>query len=674
MKNSKYVRSLIHKFRKSHNRSEQLFILFDIVDYYANHDNHAAWKYCENALEISKGLDDSQKVRTMLMASSIAQYLGHNQQSHNFIEQCTSIAEQSPDSSTLYSLIELHKAVMQGRNANVENTIELCQKILATLEEKGSIRELTVLYHTLGLAYSFLGEHNESLIFLQKAYTIVDDLSLLTQKIRIQFTIVEINFRLGNNQFVFEKTAELLSEIQENELITFEGRCRLLRGRTFFHIGQFEKSVEELRLAHDAFQKSNDVQGLSYAAINLSSSYREIGLLKESVAQLLPLLQLEDNKWWEVRYHAYHNLGMIFIIAGDAEKSIELFHMALAQLSDTNDNLDFFTAPAYGNLGYAYLLIKKYDESEMYLQKVLAIFMHSAYGKHIVSALQNIAALNIVNNELDSAHDNIQKSLTISRTIQYKAGILNAINMLAEVYARTNQNNNVIEILQEVFTITSSFPSLRNEMYAHKLLSMAFEELGDGAKALLHLKQYNSIHEKFWNHGVASEVYDVFRVIDSITHEKAHNSVALQKEHLEIVVRQKHQELKSLAIQLTQRNQILHTFKDEVAKSKRKRKKQILPNKLIESITDIETGWTTFYQDFDAVHSGFYDKIMNMYPNLTEAEIRVCCLMKVDLLTKQIAEILCVSPRTIETHRLRIRKKIFEGRNDDLRKYLIHLN
>ncbi len=674
MKNSKYVRSLIYKLRKSHNKTEQLFLLYDIVDYYANHDNQAAWKYCENALELSKGLDDSLKVRTMLMASSIAQYLGLTQQSDIFIEKCTSIAEQSQEKSTLYSLIGLHKAVMQGRNANVENTIVLCQKILATLEEKGSFRELTVLYHTLGLAYSFLGEHTESLTFLQKAYTVADDLSLITQKIRIQFTIVEINFRLGNNQFVIEKTAQLINDIKENELITFEGRCRLLSGRTYFHIGQFEKSIEELSLAHDAFQKSNDVQGLSYAAINLSSSYREIGLLRESVAQLLPLLQLEENKWWEVRYHAYHSLGMIFISAGDAEKSIELFHLALAQLSETNDNLDFFTAPAYGNLGYAYLLVNKYEESELYLQKVLTIFTHSAYGKHIVSALQNIAALNIIRNELDIAHDNIQKSLTISRNIQYKTGILNAINMLAEVYIRTSQYNNVIEILQEVFTVTSLFPSLRNEMYAHKLLSMAFEETGDGTKALLHLKQYNSIHEKFWNHGVASDVYDVFRVIDSITHEKAHNSVALQKEHLEIVVRQKHKELKSLAIQLTQRNQILHTVKDEVAKSKRKRKKQILPNKLINSITDIETGWTTFYQDFDAVHRGFYDKIMTMFPNLTEAEIRVCCLMKVDLLTKQIAEILCVSPRTIETHRLRIRRKIFEGRNDDLRKYLIHLS
>ena len=548
MKNSKYIRSLILKLRKSHNKAEQLYLLFDIVDYYANHDNHAAWKYCENALELCKGLDASLTVRTMLMASSIAQYLGLTQQSHTFIEQCTSIARQSQDKSILYSLIELHKAVMLGRNANVENTIELCQKILATFEEKGSMRELTVLYHTLGLAYSFLGEHNESLNFLQKAYTVADDLSLLTQKIRIQFTIVEINFRLGNNQFVFEKTAELLKDIKENELITFEGRCRLLRGRTYFHIGQFEKSVEELNLARDAFQKSNDVQGLSYAAINLSSSYREIGLLRESVAQLLPLLQLEEHKWWEVRYHAYHSLGMIFIIAGDAEKSIELFHLALAQLSEKNDNLDFFTAPAYGNLGYAYLLCKKYDESEIYLQKVLTIFMHSAYGKHIVTALQNIAALNIVRNEFDNAHDNIQKSLTISRSIQYKTGILNAINMLAEVFIRTHQHNEVINIVQEIFTVTSSFPSLRNEMYAHKLLSVAFEEIGNGTKALLHLKQYNSIHEKFWNHGVASDVYDVFRVIDSITHEKAHNSVALQKEHLEIIVRQKHQELKSLAI------------------------------------------------------------------------------------------------------------------------------
>lgn len=676
MKNSKYVRSLVYKLRTSQKKTDSLFILFDIVDYYANHNNTTAWKYCEIALDTSKSLDETLRVRTLLMSSSIAQYLGDYEKVNSLIEQCRIIALVSQNKVYLSALIDLFLAVREGRKANIPQLIELCSTVIPILEQQGTPRELCTLYHSLGLAHSFLGEHEAALTYLQQAFSIAEQASLLTQQLRTRFSILEIRFRLGDNQYVIEVTKAMLKEITEHELIAFEGRCRLFRGRTYFHIGQYEHSIEELTKALNVFQKAGDIQGEYYAAINLASSYREVGFLSDAVAQLLPLVQLQDEKWWEVRYHAYQLLGTIFITTGDADRAIELFHHALAQLHNVTNNLEFFTAPLYGNIGYAYLLTKKYDEAELYLQKVLSIFTDSSYNKHIVSALQNIAALHIQRNDYEIALECIENSLKISRQILHKFGILNSLILLSELYNRQAQFSKSIEVVQEVFTITLNFPSLRSEMYAHKSLSLAFEELGNGAKALFHLKQYNVLHDKFWSHDVAAGIYDVFRVIDSITHEKAHNSVALQKEHLEVEIRQKHQELRSMALQLTQRNQILNTVKDEVEKintSRVKKKKKSLPKELLASVRTIETGWQTFFAGFDAVHSGFYEKLPSLFPILTEAELRVCCFMKVDLSTKQIADILCVSPRTVETHRLRIRKKLLNGRNEDLRKYLIHL-
>lgn len=676
MKNSKYVRSLVYKFRTSQKKKESLSFLFDIVDYYANHNNTNAWKYCEIALEISKSLDETLRIRTLLMACSIAQYLGDNEKVSSFIEECRAIAGISYNKEYLSAIIDLFFAVREGRKANIPQLIELCSTIIPIVELQGTPRELCTLYHSLGLAHSFLGEHDTALTYLQQAFAIAEQSSLLTQQLRTRYSILEIRFRLGDNQYVIEETKAMLKEITEHELIAFEGRCRLFRGRTYFHIGQYENSIEELTKALNIFQKAGDIQGEYYAAINLASSYREVGFLSESVAQLLPLLQLQDEMWWEVRYHAYQLLGTIFITTGDAERAIQLFYHALAQLHNVTNNLEFFTAPLYGNIGYAYLLTKRYDEAELYLQKVLSIFTDSSYNKHIVSALQNIGALHIQRNDYEIALECIKKSLNISRQIQHKFGILNSLILLAELYNRQSHFEKAIEVVQEVFDITLNFPSLRSEMYAHKSLALAFEELGNGSKALFHLKQYNILHDKFWSHDVAAGIYDVFRVIDSITHEKAHNSVALQKEHLEIEIRQKHQELRSMALQLTQRNQILHTVKKEVEKineSKIKKKKKSLPKELLTSVRTIETGWQTFFTGFHAVHAGFYEKLPSLFPMLTEAEVRVCCLMKVDLSTKQIAEILCVSPRTVETHRLRIRKKILNGRTEDLRKYLIHL-
>ena len=56
---------------------------------------------------------------------------------------------------------------------------------------------------------------------------------------------------------------------------------------------------------------------------------------------------------------------------------------------------------------------------------------------------------------------------------------------------------------------------------------------------------------------------------------------------------------------------------------------------------------------------------------LTAKEKEICYLIKSGLATKEIAEIMCVSVRTVEHHRNHIRKKIgISGENQDLSKYL----
>jgi DNA-binding CsgD family transcriptional regulator len=63
------------------------------------------------------------------------------------------------------------------------------------------------------------------------------------------------------------------------------------------------------------------------------------------------------------------------------------------------------------------------------------------------------------------------------------------------------------------------------------------------------------------------------------------------------------------------------------------------------------------------------------YLNLTPTEIRIANLIKHGSSTKKIAEIMNASPRTIETHRKNIRKKIgLERKKANLRSHLLSLH
>jgi len=83
--------------------------------------------------------------------------------------------------------------------------------------------------------------------------------------------------------------------------------------------------------------------------------------------------------------------------------------------------------------------------------------------------------------------------------------------------------------------------------------------------------------------------------------------------------------------------------------------------------------WKKFEKNFDYVHNGFIHKLTEGFPELTFSERRMCIYLKVDLASKEIASLLNLSPRSVETVRYRLRKKFGLDREDNLRDFLNRL-
>jgi DNA-binding CsgD family transcriptional regulator len=73
--------------------------------------------------------------------------------------------------------------------------------------------------------------------------------------------------------------------------------------------------------------------------------------------------------------------------------------------------------------------------------------------------------------------------------------------------------------------------------------------------------------------------------------------------------------------------------------------------------------------------SPFTRKMSMKYLNLTPTEIRIANLIRHGSSSKKIAELQNVSPRTIDTHRKNIRRKIgLQGQSGNLRSHLLSLH
>lgn len=86
-------------------------------------------------------------------------------------------------------------------------------------------------------------------------------------------------------------------------------------------------------------------------------------------------------------------------------------------------------------------------------------------------------------------------------------------------------------------------------------------------------------------------------------------------------------------------------------------------SELADSRILTDEDWIQFKELFDKAYSGFTERLLVRFPNLTDAEQRLILLTKLELSTKVMANILGVSPDSVKKGRYRLKRKIgLEGR------------
>lgn len=74
--------------------------------------------------------------------------------------------------------------------------------------------------------------------------------------------------------------------------------------------------------------------------------------------------------------------------------------------------------------------------------------------------------------------------------------------------------------------------------------------------------------------------------------------------------------------------------------------------------------WTLLFESLDILHNGFYSRLKKEFPALNEADLQICCLIKIGLTTSQIADIICISAPSITKRKYRIRERMSQTQEE----------
>lgn len=263
----------------------------------------------------------------------------------------------------------------------------------------------------------------------------------------------------------------------------------------------------------------------------------------------------------------------------------------------------------------------------------------------------------------------------------------------------------------------------------HQKLSDLYYSKGEYEKAFLSLKAFNELDEKFFdsrseNNRPLLEIQDAFRkekenqkkllqeqrLIQLENEEKvlflqkiilmgalvflfvigviylnyvrakhrAEKQLIQKKKELEIqqaneMVELKNKELAASTLKLIEKDEFLSEIKNKLAVNKGEKGIQDI-KRIVHSVSVSNAhNWKEFQARFVAVNKRFYQELKARYPNLTQGDLKLCALIKLNFSSKDMAKLVGISVESVHTTRYRLRKKLNLTRDVNLTEFIANL-
>jgi len=155
--------------------------------------------------------------------------------------------------------------------------------------------------------------------------------------------------------------------------------------------------------------------------------------------------------------------------------------------------------------------------------------------------------------------------------------------------------------------------------------------------------------------------------------------VRLQNEKLEADVNYKNKELSTMTMHLVQRGKVLAKIKEVIsAVIKNHDINESSPSfrHLIRLIRDVEKKDQELDHlsvHFNHVNTEFFNKLKDLYPDLSQNDLKFCAYLSMNLSSKEMAQLMNVTIKAIEVGRYRLRKKLQLKPETNLYEFLIDI-
>lgn len=478
--------------------------------------------------------------------------------------------------------------------------------------------------------------------------------------------------------------------------------------------GNFDKSIA---LYENVMQTAIDMKsGIRIAETNreIATIYMDKGVYELGIKHMLAGLSgLDSLKKPHPRQRAdmLVGVGRIESLRGNDEAALEPLMEGLEIFEDQENHL--WACITHTEIGYAYLGLDNIDKGIEHFKKSLEISISSGRKGFEAICYHNLGLANRKKGNLDLAEQFLKKSIDLGKTTANNS--VSSLNELGSLSLEKNEPLESIKHHTEAIQLADSIKSLVELKDGYKGRSLAYELNGQYQKALEDKKQFIILNDSIFNSTKSQQIEELRTIYET---EKKEQQIALLEQQAKVSKLQKYllggglglsvlvfgfgfygvrqklkrnkaekakldaeldfkkKELTTHALHLAKKNEVLESIKQKAEALKKEESVKTGYQNLIRTIDfDLQddNNWKNFSRYFEEVHKDFNSNVKARFPEVTPNELRLLALLKMNLSSKEIANILNISHEGIKKARYRLRKKLNIQTEDSLQDLVLSL-
>lgn len=473
-------------------------------------------------------------------------------------------------------------------------------------------------------------------------------------------------------------------------------------GLVYRRLDQHQDAFDAYQKAADGFAVCGNVRARQIVLINIATLAAHVSdpvRVFATYSECLHTLEKQEDDL--IRAVVTGNLGRLFIDLGDYEKG-EQFTLQSAALHEKRHD-DIGIGHAYGSMAF----IAKHNGD---IQKSLELFQQSAdaysrgsYPSGKAAALSNAAEIALSEQSFPLAQFYAEQSLNEFLTIGDKENEARVRSLCAEIAAYQQRYDQAIEYMNialrimenstnyglraqlyhtygkiaqmfsmtekaiEYFTAGLSLALEHSvEMYVYQFnerLSIMYETVGDFHNALFHSRAFYDNKSKFDASINSREIQELRYRLEIEKAERESEILRLKHDNLQSQLQSQANEINATAMALAHKNDVLShiraSLKTIIEKKSSEQKKHI--HSLVEEINGHIHSDKNRRHLTEKLHDQqreFIERLTHAIPDLRPREIEICSLIRLQLSSKEIGDLLCISEKSVEIYRHRIRAKL----------------